>query len=199
MTRNERTCFHNVGALSVLRRMVRRGRREDGSSLVEMALVCALVYLPMLFGVFQVSYGLYVYNYVCSVAHEASRYAAVRGSNSCVIQSNFVDCNLGPDGSSNPTSTSGSTTLQNYVQNMSYMGIDPTKLTVTASWWNESFNNSSGFSVGSWDTPCTTGASCNNVGNAVLVHVTYQFPMNIPFLPNQSLSINGYSKMMISE
>lgn len=199
MKKNETTCVNKTGAVSAIRRMVRRGGREDGGSLVEMALVCAFVYLPMLFGVFQVSYGLYVYNYVCSVAHEASRYAAVRGSNSCVIQSNFVDCNLGPGGSSNPTSTSGSTTLQNYVQGMNYMGIDPTKLTVTATWWSESFNNSSGFSVGSWATQCTSGATCNDIGNAVQVQVTYQFPLNIPFWGSQSLSINGLSRMMISE
>ena len=41
---------------------------------MEMALVCAFIYLPMLFGIFQVSYGLErPHNYVCNVAHQATR------------------------------------------------------------------------------------------------------------------------------
>lgn len=189
------------GVLRILRWPLRVARREEGGSLVEMALVCSFVYLPMLFGIFQVSYGLFVYNYVCDVAHQASRYAAVRGSDSCIIQSNFVDCNLGPGGSSNstPASSSGSTTLQNYVQNMNFMGIDIHKLTVTASWYSESFDNSSGFSVGSWGTACTATTGCNVVGNTVQVQVVYQFPLNIPFWQNKTLPITGTSQMMISE
>ena len=192
-------------ALSVIRRAIRRGRREDGGSIVEMALVCAFVYLPILFGIFQVSYGLYVYNYVCSVSHQATRYAAVRGANSCVIQSNFVDCNLSPAGSqnSNPASTSGSTTLQNYVQGMNYMGIIPANLTVTATWYTESFDNSSGFSIGSWTSTCTStniNNSCNNTGNAVQVAVQYNFPLAIPFWKgSRTIPITGVSKMLISE
>lgn len=199
------TNSQNSIALRVIRGVVRRGRREDGGSLVEMALVCAFVYLPILFGIFQVSYGLYIYNYVCSAAHQATRYAAVRGSNSCLIQSNFVDCNLSPGGSQNssPASTSGSTTLQNYVQGMNYMGINPSNLTVTATWYTESFNNSSGFSVGSWSSSCTstsTSNSCNNPGNAVQVAVVYNFPLSIPFWRgSRSIPITGVSKMLISE
>jgi Flp pilus assembly protein TadG len=196
---------NDPGALRILRWPLRVARREEGGSLVEMALVCAFVYLPMLFGIFQVSYGLFVYNYVCDVAHQATRYAAVRGSNSCVIQGNFVDCNLSPAGSSNstPASSSGSTTLQNYVQNMNFMGIDINKLTVTANWYTESFAGSGGFSVGSWSTtPCTSTVinnTCNDIGNAVQVQVVYQFPLNIPFWKNKTLPITARSQMMISE
>ena len=203
MTRNINS--RNSIAIRVIRRALRRGRGEDGGSIVEMALVCAFVYLPILFGTFEVSYGLYIYNYVCSVAHQATRYAAVRGANSCVIQSNFADCNLSPGGSqnSNPASTSGTTTLQNYVQGMNYMGIDPNKLTVTATWYTESFDNSSGFSVGSWDSSCTStniNNSCNNIGNSVQVAVVYNLPLNIPFWRGgRTIPITGVSKMMISE
>ena len=179
-----------------IRRGMKRGRREDGSSLVEMALVCALVYLPMLFGIFQVAYGLYIYNFVCNAAHQATRYAAIRGSNSCIIQSNFVDCNLNPTGSTNTPSGSG-TPLQNYVQTLTFMGIDQSKLTVNPTWFSR-FNTSSGgtFSVASWDTPCTI-AGCNAIGNAVQVTVTYNFPLAIP--GGRTLAITGVSKMMISE
>ena len=166
--------------------------------MVEMALVCALVFLPMLFGIFQVAYGLYIYNFVCSAAHQATRYAAIRGANSCIIQSNFVNCNLNPTGSTNTPSGSG-TPLQNYVQSLSLMGIDQSKVTVTPTWFGR-LNNSAGggFSVASWDTPCAA-AGCNAIGNAVQVAVTYNFPLNIPFWGSKTLPITGVSKMMISE
>jgi Flp pilus assembly protein TadG len=163
--------------------------------MVEMALVCAFVYLPMLFGIFEVAQGLYVYNFVCSAAHQATRYAAVRGANSCTIQGNFVDCNLNPTGSTNSPSGSG-TPLQAYVQSLSFMGIDQSKLTVTPTWFSRSNDNSSGFSIASWDSPCAA-SSCNAIGNAVQVVVTYNFPLGIP--GGRTLAITGVSKMMISE
>lgn len=184
-------------AYAPISKAINKSRREEGSSMVEMALVCAFVYLPMLFGIFQVSYGLYVYNYVCSVAHQATRYAAVRGTPSCTIQSNFVDCNLNPTGSTNP-SPGGGTPLQNFVQSAGLAGINSSNLTVTATWYTRSNDNSKGFSIASWDTACTT-SSCNAVGNAVQVAVTYNFPLNIPFWGSKTLPITGVSKMMISE
>lgn len=182
--------------LRVMRRGLNRSRREDGGSLVEMALVCAFVYVPMLFGIFQVAYGLYIYNFVCSAAHQASRYAAIRGSNSCIIQSDFVNCNLNPTGSTNTPSGAG-TPLQKYVQSLSFLGIDQSKLTVTPTWFGR-LNDSSGggFSVASWDTACTA-AGCNAIGNSVQVAVTYNFPLAIP--GGRTLAITGVSKMMISE
>jgi len=174
---------------------VRRSPGENGSAMVEMALVCAFVYLPMLFGIFQVAYGLYIYNFVCSAAHQATRYAAVRGSNSCIVQSNFVNCNLNPTGSTNTPSGAG-TPLQNYVDTLSLMGIDQSKLSVAPTWFSRSNDNSSGFSNGSWNTPCAT-AGCNAIGNAVQVTVTYNFPLGIP--GGRTLAITGVSKMMISE
>ena len=191
------------GALGLVRRLLRGARREEGGSLVEMALVSAFVYLPMMFGIFQVSYGLYVYNFVCSAAHQATRYAAVRGSNSCTIQSNFVDCDLSPAGSNNPAPGAG-TPLQNYVQSLAFAGISPNNLTVTSSWYSQNFTapSGTGFSTADWNTACTDTSStnnCNNIGNAVQVSVVYQFPLHIPFWGGKTLPITGVSKMLISE
>ena len=70
-------------------------------------------------------------------------------------------------------------------------------------WYTESFDNSSGFSVGSWNTPCTTTNNattpCNLPGYAVQVRVTYSFPMNIPFWGSKTIPITSVSKMMINE
>jgi len=179
----------------------RRARRgEEGSALVEMALVSAFIFLPMLFAIFQVSYGLFVYGYVSHVSRLATRYASVRGVESCAISSTFVDCNLGPSGSTNPSAGSGSTPLQNYVQNLGYPGIDSSRLTVTSQWYTETISNAGGgaFSTSDWTTQCTTG-TCNSKGNAVRVTVSYQFPLNIPFWRNSNLSIASTSQMMINE
>lgn len=190
---------------ALFRKIWRRGKSEQGGSLVEMALVCAFVYLPMLFGVFEVSYGVYVYNYVCSMSNMAARYASVRGSFSCGAGTNFVDCNLNPNGSSNPTSTSGATTLQNYVLSMGFIG-DRNQITVTPTWYDETFSSSGGgYSIANWDTPCDTstwldanGSACNTPGDAVEVVVTYNYRLSIPFWGAKTLPISAKSKMMIN-
>ena len=183
--------------------LLHHGRREDGGSIVEMAMVF-VVYIPILFGIFEISYGLFVYNYVCNSSRQAARYAAVRGWNSCTIASTFVDCDVNPTGSTNstPASTSGSTTLQNYLVNMRPPGIDPSKVTVTATWMTETFAGASGFSVASWSACTTTDNAttpCNLPGYAVQVQVTYNFPLNIPFWGQKTLPITGVSQMMIDE
>src|SRR6476659_7718911 len=91
----------------VCRLLRRKGRGEEGGSLVEMALVCAFVVIPMLFGIIEVSLALYSYNFVTDAAREATRYAIVRGPESCTIAPTFPDCNLSPAGSVNPTSALG--------------------------------------------------------------------------------------------
>ena len=63
----------------------RRSRCEEGATLVEMALVCAFIVIPMLFGIIEVSLALYSYNFVTDAAREATRYAVVRGPQTCVI------------------------------------------------------------------------------------------------------------------
>ena len=53
--------------------------REDGASIVEMALASAVV-MGMLFGVTYMSLALYTFHYISEAAREGSRYAIVRGS-----------------------------------------------------------------------------------------------------------------------
>ena len=180
-------------------------RGEDGATLVEMALICAFVVIPMLFGIIEVSLALYSYNFVTDAAREATRYAVVRGPQTCVIAPTFPDCNLSPAGSTNPTSGSGSTTLQTYVQNLGYPGINPSNLTVTATWWSANVVNpgTGAFSTTDWNTQCTTtdlnGNACNSIGNAVRVVVTYAFPLNIPFWKNVTVNLTSTAQMTINE
>ncbi len=137
--------------------LMRRGREDEGGSLVEMALVSAFIFLPTIFAIFEVSFAVYSYNYVSQMARLATRYAVVRGSFSCAIQSNFPDCNLGPGGGSNPTTADGSTALQNYVRSYVYPGINANNVTVTATWWTADVTNpgTGAFSNTKWDLACT--------------------------------------------
>jgi TadE-like protein len=181
------------------------GRRsEEGGSLVEMALVSALVYMPMLFGIFEVSYGLFAYNFVCNASRQATRYAVVRGLPSCIISTSFVDCGLGPSGSQNPTNTSGgSTTLQNYVRSLGSVGIDRSRVTVTANWLSSSISSAAGGTSTTTWVACPSGGDsagnlqCNSPGDAVQVVVTYNFPL--PFWNRQSIVVKSTSMMVINE
>lgn len=188
----------------IVSRLLQRGQREEANSLVEMALVSALVFLPTLFAIIQFSLALYTYNFVNMAARQATRYAVVRGAPSCNISKNFPNCNLGPSGGSNPTTTSGSAALQTYVQTLAYPGIDVTKLTVTATWLNKVVSTgTNGYSKTTWSGSCTTTDAylqpCNTPGDAVQVQVVYQFPLNIPFWKSATLNLTGTSQMVINE
>ena len=153
-----------------LGRACSRGSREEGAALVETAVSMA-VFLMVLFGMIEFCLALYTYNFVSDAARLASRYAAVRGANSCTISSTFPNCDMGPAGS-----THTSADLQTYVQNIGYPGMSPNNLTLTATWLSPTTDSSGNATWG----PCS--GVCNNVGDAVRVVVTYQFPLNIPFL-----------------
>ena len=188
----------------ILDRLIQRGRRDEASSLVEMALVSALVFLPTIFGIIQFSFALYTYNFVNMAARQATRYAVVRGAPSCLISNTFPDCNLGPSGGSNPTTTSGSAALQTYVQSLAYPGIDTSKLTVTATWLNKVVSTgTNGYSKTTWSGSCTTTdtylQACNTPGDAVQVQVVYLFPLNIPFWKSATLNLTATSQMVINE
>ena len=173
--------------------------REDGATLVEMGLSCAVM-LVLLFGIIQMSMALYAYNFVAEAAREATRYAVVRGSNSCVISSTFPDCNLTPVASGNSGVAYTTSPLQTYVRGRGFPFAD--RMNVTASWLIQS-QDASGHMT--WPTACTgaadptTGNPCNNVGYAVQATVSYAYPLNIPFLQPITLNIHSTSQMVISE
>ena len=96
---------------------MRRLRCEEGATLVEFAVSSALLF-TCLFGIFGLCGALYSYNFVADAAHEATRYAIVRGS-AC---SGLTNCNA------------TSAQLQTYVRNLGYPGIIPNNLTAAATW-----------------------------------------------------------------
>jgi Flp pilus assembly protein TadG len=145
---------------------------EEGSAIVEFAMA-AILLLTVVFGVIAICFALYTYNVVSEAAREGTRYAIVRGS-SC---NSFA--------SACPASQ---TDIQDYVQYLGFPGIDPNSMTVTANW-----------SPTTAGLTCTPSATCNNPGNQVQVTVTYQFPLVIPFVPSQTLSMSNSAQMVISQ
>ena len=153
-----------------------RGRRifhrDEGSDIVEMALVSSVLF-AMLFGVIEVSLALYTFNYVSDAAREATRYASVRGS-SCNLLTN---CNA------------TAAQIQTYVQNLGYPGMKPANTTVTSTWLSPSA------APVTWST---CGGTCNAPGDAVQVTVTYSFPLGLPFVSKSVLSLHSTSMMVIA-
>ena len=164
---------------------------EDGQTMVEMALTCSILF-AMIFGIVEISLALYTYNFVSEAAREATRYAVIRGSNSCVISPTFPDCNLNPVTTGNPAVTYTTTSpLQTYLRGRQFPYSSG--LTVTAAWFSPS-----GAPSNTWTTACTI-STCNAVGNAVQVTVTYAFPVGIPYVGAYTISVHSTSQMVISE
>lgn len=156
----------------------------------------------LLFGVIEFSMAFYTYNLVAEAAREATRYAAIRGYNSCLYAtSTFPNCDLGPDSSG--STTAASTALQSYLKsrNFPFSG----SIQVAANWWSPT-----GGTPNQWNLTCAAsidpnttsplyGDACNFPGHAVQVQVTLAYPMTIPFVPNRTINLSSTSEMVISE
>ena len=155
---------------------------EEGGSLVEMALSC-LILIPVLFGIVQLSIGLYCYHFAADAAREATRWAIVRGGN----------CNsLFGKGYCSPTAGNGSGAtsddIAQYVRNLGY----PYSATVTTSthWC------AAGGTPATWSS-CSTKQTDAVVGNQVKVTVSYAYPLIIPFIRKNTINISSTSSMTI--
>ena len=165
--------------IMTLVKSVRRLRRdEEGSTMVETALVSA-AFFAMLLGCFQASFAFYASHCVDEAARETSRYLMVRGSTSCTNTPGLSNCGI-----------TDATAIQTYVRSISYPGIQPSQLTVSVTWLSASAQPTS------W-TACT--GACNAPGNQVRVVATYPFNFAIPLAPKTVFNISSTSTMMISQ
>jgi Flp pilus assembly protein TadG len=155
--------------------MGRRLRREQGTAILEFAMV-AMLLLTVVFGVMAIFFALYAYNVVSEAAREGTRFAIVRGSN-CTRVSTAKFPSACPASSSD---------IQSYVQYRGYPGIDPNFMTVNTTW------------SATPGTTCATTA-CNDPGNQVQVNVIYQLPLVLPFLRSETISVSNTAQMVISQ
>jgi hypothetical protein len=181
-----------------LARLVRAVKAsEEGAAIIEMAVGCTVLF-TLLIGIVQVSQAFYIYNFVSAAAREGTRYASVRGVNSCTNATNTMpDCNLSKNSSGNP--------IQTYLQGLGFPYSNG--ITATPTWLSPT--GPAGGPYNQWTTPCMTatdtstgplnGDACNSPGHAVQVQVTYSYPLAVPFWGKTTLNISSTSQMIINE
>ena len=145
-------------------------RAEQGSNLVEYAIMI-LTLMMMLFGVVAAGEALYAYHFVSHASREATRWAAVNGSN-CNLD---LSCTTGPAAQSD---------VQGFVTNITPAGIDSSKVNTSATWPNVA-------------GVCASG-NHNAPGCPVQVTVTYEFHFPVPLYPTGAYTFSSTSQMIIS-
>lgn len=152
-------------------------RKSEGATLVETAMVSAILF-ALLFGLIQISYAFYTYNFVSDAAREAVRYAIVRGSTSCLNTPHLTNCDA------------SQAQIQTFVKNLGFPGFNSANLTVTATWCKQSTSQPA-----TWSS-CSTSTG-NAPGNAVNVVVTYALPFAIPYWKSTTINVSSTSQMVI--
>jgi Flp pilus assembly protein TadG len=161
----------------------RHARDERGSAIVETAL-SILMLMTFIFAVMEACLGAYTFHFISEAAREATRYAIVRGST--------FTTNCSAPGYANCIAQGGANTgdIATYVQNLSFPGIDPTKMQVNTTWLNSD------------GTACTSPPStlpCKDPGNQVQVTIRYDFPISLPFVSVNTWTMRSTSQMVISQ
>jgi Flp pilus assembly protein TadG len=148
--------------------------REKGSSLVETALTLT-IFFALLLGITQLAMVVYYYHTINEVARETTRWAAVRGSGSCLTPQKVTDCNA------------NATTIKSHVAGLNVAGI--TASDVTVAWCNPPVG-------GTVDNTCS---QANAPGNLVKITVTSSKPLVLPMIHTFPLSMTSTSKMLIAQ
>jgi Flp pilus assembly protein TadG len=151
----------------------------SGQAMVEFAFMLLLLMI-VLCGILDFTRALYVYNFVSEAAHEATRYAIVRGggTNSACTITGTTPC---------PACTSDITT---YVTGLAMSGINTSQLSVPAVYWNGVAGTGSG--------GCPAAPN-NNPGNSVQVTVQYNFNFLFGVLKVTTIPMTSTSQMVIQQ
>lgn len=180
-------------SLARLRSARRSPHCESGAILVESAL-SVLLLLTMLIGVAEMGLALYSFHFVSYAAHEATRYAIVRG-----VDWAPTTC----DGSGNAGTGYGSDMceasvqdVQNFVTGMNFPGINLTASNVCVEYFSSLPSSTS--------QSCTTstGTLANDVGNVVQVTITYPYTFGLPFSKgwaSYTYNLTSTSQMVIAQ
>lgn len=143
--------------------------------MVEFAIAASLLLL-VLFGVIDYGRFMYTAHAMSNAARAGSRWAIVHGSKS--------------------SSPADSGAIQTYVRGLNIPLVDPTAITVTATW--PAANGKTAWTANQLcpNPPAGTVGTQNAPGQPVCVQVTYTFNYGILRLPAQTLT--GISQMVIS-
>lgn len=157
------------------------------------------IYSMLLFAVIELLLALYAYHFVSDAAREATRYAMIRGANSCYPNPAFPNCNLGPSSITSTTNPRRNAVLQ-YIDSIGYPGLNSKNFSAEVTWWIAQQNANGNTS---WTTRCSErldakGNACNAEGNAVRVAVTYNFPLTLPWMRDFLIKVSSTSQMVIN-
>jgi Flp pilus assembly protein TadG len=167
-------------AMSRMHHRVRRSAGDEGATVIETAFSCSIL-IMLLIGLCQTCIALYSYHSVSEAARDATRWAIVRGAQ-CT---GLTNCRA------------ENSDIQTHLQNSALPGITPAKLTTVTTWYYASLDPTTKTAVIS---SCgTTASGCNAPGNLVQVQVTYKYPLKIPWVRSQSLTMTSTSTMSISQ
>ena len=166
---------------------LRKARRhlahnECGQALVETAFTM-LILLGLILGVMELCLALYSYHYLANAAHEATRYAIVRGAtwgSSCGSYASSM-CTASP------------TDIANFVASRDFPGI-----TITADDVCVEYFSSVSASTASTCTTKTANSGPNAVGNIVMITITYPFSFGLPGLGSYTYHLSSTSRMVIA-
>jgi Flp pilus assembly protein TadG len=161
-------------------RVARAPRRicgVEGAALVEFAFTAGILF-ALLIGAIEMYMGLYAYHATAEIARQTTRWAMVRGSDSCSNTPNLAEC--------------GATAaqIQSYASSLGFLNI-PTS-DVTVNWCQASATQPT-----TWST-CSSSTS-NAPGNVVQVAITYPFSMGIPFGGASTINVTSTSQVVISQ
>lgn len=165
-----------------LRSLGRRCAGESGTSMVEFTVAIPVLFM-LLLGFVQMCFAVYSNFCINETARDAARWASVRGSNSCADAPGMTDCDA------------TAANVQTFAKTVGYPGINPSKISVSTSWYQASADTPV-----TWSS-CTSSKSaiCNAPGNAVQVVVSYPFLFQIPFGGSNTLSFTSTSQMVIEQ
>jgi Flp pilus assembly protein TadG len=176
-----RQTMTNLGLRLAAMRQFAAAMGEEGNSVVEMALSC-LILIPVLFGIIQLSIGLYCFHFSADAAREATRWAIVRGA---TCNGNFGTAYCSPTDGKPGGATSND--IAHYVKGLGYPFSGA--VTTTTKWCT-----TTGATPATWT--CSTAWE-NGVGNQVQVTVSYAYPLVIPFVPKNTLNVSSVASMTI--
>lgn len=153
-------------------RMQRFRHGESGSALIEFAIGLSVL-LTGVFTLMEICLMFYTYATIDECAREGARYAIVRGS-SCVT--NGV---TGAGASCTATADS----INTYVKNLGYPNAAGGAMTVDTTYSADGAN--------------FTSTGNNDPNDIVRVQVDYTFPIKMPFVPKNAISLSAQSQLYI--
>lgn len=186
------TTIRQKFASQLLRASIRRLREQEGQSLVETAL-SIVVMLGLIFGVILACCGVYSLHYLANAAHEATRYAIVRGGD---WTTTCDGTGAAGSGYSSSMCQASPQDVANYVANRNFPGINITPGDVCVEYSSSVPSTAS--------TSCSASSTPNAAGDVVQVTITYPYSFNLPslsppFVRSYTWHLASTSQMIITQ